>query len=265
MDIQLPGMDGLEATALLKQDDATRAIPVIALTALAMKGDEQRIRAAGCNGYIAKPMAYRPVPGRRREPAGGSREAPTELARLPARVLIVDDEERNRRVLEAMLAPEGLDLVSAGNGEEALALLAAKPPFDLILLDVVMPGMDGYEVARRVKRNPATTNIPIIMVTAHDTRDDRMLGLSAGAEDFLTKPVDRTELCLRVRNLLRLKAYGDYYDKYSQLLEGEVVTAPATWSTSATPSRRRPSCSPSRPRCSTSRTTPSSCATCAAA
>jgi two-component system cell cycle response regulator DivK len=60
MDIQLPGMDGLEATALLKQDDATRAIPVIALTALAMKGDEQRIRAAGCNGYIAKPMAYQP-------------------------------------------------------------------------------------------------------------------------------------------------------------------------------------------------------------
>ena len=94
--------------------------------------------------------------------------------------------------------------------------MAQQPP-DLILLDVMMPGMDGYEVTRaRSRANPATRNIPIIMVTALDDRDARMLGLNAGAEDFLTKPVDRAELCVRVRNLLRLKAYGDYYDKYSQ-------------------------------------------------
>ena len=100
-------------------------------------------------------------------------------------------------------------------------MVAQQPP-DLILLDIMMPGMDGYQVAAKIKGNPATKNIPVIMVTALDDRNARMLGLSAGAEDFLTKPVDRAELCVRVRNLLRLKAYGDYHDKYSQMLEGEV-------------------------------------------
>ena len=100
-------------------------------------------------------------------------------------------------------------------------MVAQQPP-DLILLDIMMPGMDGYQVAGKIKGNLATKNIPVIMVTALDDRNARMLGLSAGAEDFLTKPVDRAELCVRVRNLLRLKAYGDYHDKYSQMLEGEV-------------------------------------------
>ena len=129
-------------------------------------------------------------------------------------------------LLEVMLTPEGFELLTAGNGEEALAIVAQQPP-DLILLDIMMPGMDGYQVAARIKGNPATRNIPVIMVTALDDRNARMLGLSAGAEDFLTKPVDRAELCVRVRNLLRLKAYGDYYDKYSQMLEGEVASRTA--------------------------------------
>jgi PAS domain S-box-containing protein len=138
-----------------------------------------------------------------------------------ARVLIVDDESHNRKLLEVMLAPEGLLLLAAASGEEALALVAQQPP-DLILLDVMMPGMDGYQVADAIKANPATKNIPIIMVTALDDRQARMSGLRAGAEDFLAKPVDRAELCVRVRNLLRLKAYGDHHDKYGQRLEGEV-------------------------------------------
>src|SRR4029077_18834376 len=90
------------------------------------------------------------------------------------------------------------------------------------LLDLLMPGMDGYEVTARIKGTTATKNIPVIVITALDDRNARMLGLSAGAEDFLSKPVDRAELCVRVRNLLRLKAYGDYHDKYSQIREGEV-------------------------------------------
>jgi PAS domain S-box-containing protein len=139
----------------------------------------------------------------------------------PARILIVDDEPHNRRVLETMLTPDGYLLSTAASGADALEMLA-KQPFDLILLDVMMPGLDGFQVATRIKSVPATKHIPIIMVTALDNRDARMLGLSAGAEDFLTKPVDRAELSLRVRNLLRLKAYGDYYDKYSQVLEGKV-------------------------------------------
>ncbi|MDP9201397.1 MAG: response regulator [Gemmatimonadota bacterium] len=125
-----------------------------------------------------------------------------------ARILIVDDERLNRELLEVMLRPEGFLLLTAASGEEALAIVAQQPP-DLILLDVMMPGMDGYQVAGKIKGNLATNSIPVIMFTALDDHNARMLGLSAGAEDFLTKPVDRAELCVRVRNLLRLKAYGD--------------------------------------------------------
>ena len=139
----------------------------------------------------------------------------------PARILIVDDERHNRQLLEIMLGPEGFHLRAAASGEEALAMVRDQLP-DLILLDIMMPGMDGYQVAARIKGDPATKNIPVIMITALDDRDARMLGLNAGAEDFLTKPVDRAELSVRVRNLLRLKAYGDYHDRYSQMLEGEV-------------------------------------------
>ncbi len=144
-----------------------------------------------------------------------------DLPEHQARVLIVDDEAKNRKLLEVMLAPEGFLIQSASSGEEALAIVAKQPP-DLILLDIMMPGMDGYEVAGRIKADPTTKNIPIIIVTALDDRDAMLLGLRAGAEDFLTKPVDRAELRVRVRNLLRLKAYGDYYDTYSRKLEGEV-------------------------------------------
>ena len=140
----------------------------------------------------------------------------------PARILIVDDELHNRRLLEVMLGPEGFHLLTAASGEEALAMVAQEHP-DLILLDIMMPGMDGYRVVCEIKGDPATRNIPVIIVSALDDRLARMRGLSAGAEDFLTKPVDRVELFMRVRNLLRLKAYGDYFDKYSQTLEGEVA------------------------------------------
>jgi signal transduction histidine kinase len=132
----------------------------------------------------------------------------TGIAPAPPRILIVDDQRHNAELLKVMLTPEGYHLLTASSGQEALGRLAEQQP-DLILLDVMMPGMDGYEVAGKIKENPATRNIPVIMLTALDDRNARMLGLNAGAEDFLTKPVDRAELCVRVRNLLRLKAYGD--------------------------------------------------------
>src|ERR1700737_282807 len=132
----------------------------------------------------------------------------TDIAAVPPRILIVDDERHNVELLKVMLKPEGYLLLTARNGEEALGLLADQQP-DLILLDVMMPGMDGYVVAGKSRENPATRNIPVIMLTALDDRNAKMLGLNAGAEDFLTKPVDRAELCVRVRNLLRLKTYGN--------------------------------------------------------
>jgi signal transduction histidine kinase/DNA-binding response OmpR family regulator len=147
---------------------------------------------------------------------------PGVLLEQSQRVLIVDDERANRNLLEAMLLPEGHTLVTASSGEEALGALSINPP-DLILLDVMMPGMDGYEVAATIKRNPVTQHIPVIMVTALNDRNARMRGLECGVEDFLNKPVDREELRVRVRNLLKLKAHVDYYGKYSEMLERRVA------------------------------------------
>lgn len=140
---------------------------------------------------------------------------------LATTILIVDDELANRRLLEALLRPEGYLTVSADDGEKALAAVARSPP-DLILLDAMMPGINGYEVAKKLKSDPASSNIPIIMVTAQSDRSARLAGLDSGAEEFLTKPVDRAELWLRVRNLLRLKAYTDFLQNHSLILEQEV-------------------------------------------
>ena len=139
----------------------------------------------------------------------------------PAVILIVDDERANRRLLQALLGAEGYVTRTAGDGREALASIAADPP-DLILLDVMMPGLDGRAVASIVKADPATSNIPIIMVTAQTDRQGRLAALDAGAEEFLSKPVDRAELWLRVRNLLRLKELSDLLENHHALLEAAV-------------------------------------------
>jgi two-component system cell cycle response regulator len=123
---------------------------------------------------------------------------------MTARVLVVDDILSNVKLLEAKLAAEYFEVITAYNGEQALDRVTADLP-DIVLLDVMMPGMDGFEVCRRIKSNPNTTHIPIVMVTALDQPSDRVTGLDAGADDFLTKPVDDVALFARVRNLVRLK------------------------------------------------------------
>ena len=141
-------------------------------------------------------------------------------------ILIVDDEPQNRKLLEALLRPEGYVTITANSGEEALASVRIRPP-DLILLDVMMPGMDGYEVAKRLKTKPATLHIPIVMVTAQTDPSALIDGLNAGAEEFLTKPVNRAELWLRVRNLLRLKELRDQVEHQNEFLEQEVLARTA--------------------------------------
>lgn len=127
---------------------------------------------------------------------------------MTARVLVVDDLLANVRLLEAKLTAEYFDVSIAMNGVDALETIQRTHP-DIVLLDVMMPGMDGIEVCHRIKSNPATQHIPVIMVTALDQPEDRVRGLSAGADDFLTKPVNDLSLFCRVKSLVRLKMLTD--------------------------------------------------------
>ncbi len=127
---------------------------------------------------------------------------------MTARVLVVDDIVANVALLEAKLTAEYFDVLTATNGIDALKLAQNEKP-DIILLDVMMPGMDGFEVCRRLKDNPLTMHIPVVMVTALDQPSDRIKGLSAGADDFLTKPIDAVSLFARVRSLVRIKLMID--------------------------------------------------------
>jgi two-component system cell cycle response regulator len=123
---------------------------------------------------------------------------------MSARILVVDDVMVNVRLLEAKLASEYFNVVTAFNGEKALEVARTERP-DLVLLDVMMPGMDGFEVCQRLKADPVTAEIPVVMVTALSDVADRVKGLEAGADDFLTKPVNDVALFARVRSLVRLK------------------------------------------------------------
>jgi two-component system cell cycle response regulator len=127
---------------------------------------------------------------------------------MTARVLVVDDILSNVKLLEAKLSAEYFEVVTAFNGLDALARVEENEP-DIVLLDVMMPGMDGFEVCRRIKQNPKTAHVPVVMVTALDQPSDRVAGLDAGADDFLTKPVDDSALFARVRSLVRLKMMTD--------------------------------------------------------
>src|SRR5215213_10161341 len=127
---------------------------------------------------------------------------------MTARVLVVDDIAANVKLLDARLSAEYFDVVKAMNGRDALAI-CERAECDVVLLDVMMPGLDGFEVCRQLKTNPATHHIPVVMVTALDQPEDRVRGLDAGADDFLTKPVSDVALIARVRSLARLKMMTD--------------------------------------------------------
>jgi two-component system cell cycle response regulator len=127
---------------------------------------------------------------------------------MVARVLVVDDVDANVRLLEAKLTIEYYDVLTATDGPTAIRVAAEERP-DIILLDVMMPGMDGFETCRRIKADPASSHIPVVLVTALDGREDRIKGLDAGADDFVTKPIDDVVLFARVKSLTRLKLIMD--------------------------------------------------------
>ena len=142
--------------------------------------------------------------------------APDRPAAKP-KLLIVDDTPLNLKLLGDLLAVKGYAVATASNGEEALARLAQEVP-DLVLLDVMMPGLSGYDVCRRIRADPATALLPVVMVTSLDPQQERVHGIEAGADDFLSKPINQPELFARVQSLLRIKALQDEVRRQAEAL-----------------------------------------------
>ena len=136
----------------------------------------------------------------------------------PAKILVVDDTPRNVKLLGDLLGVKGYVVATAASGREALMKIEAEPP-DLVLLDVVMPEMSGYEVCLKIRNNPATAMLPVVMVTALDPSEERVKGIEAGADDFLTKPINQGELLARVKSLLRIKELHDMVQVQAGQLE----------------------------------------------
>jgi two-component system cell cycle response regulator len=240
MDIQLPGIDGLTATSIIKKNPNIKHIPVIALTSHAMRGDDLKAREAGCEGYITKPIDTRHFIDnimrymRMNENLDNtmtdeivSKNKCIDQVKSDSQsrytVLIVDDELRNIKLMTAILSVEPYEILQARNGEQALAILDENK-IDLILLDVMMPGINGFEVTQIVKNNPATKHIPIILVTALDGRDNKQKAMEVGADEFLTKPVNKIEVITRTKSILQLKQCQEQLN--ARINIGEMLAIP---------------------------------------
>ena len=209
LDIKMPGMDGYSVLAHLKADPATADIPVIFVTALADAADEARGLAMGVADYISKPVNPDLLHLRVRiqlelqHHRFPLRFDVSQTPERPASLLVVDDVPENIHELLEALKDEYRVMV-ANSGAKALELVQGATPPDLVLLDIVMPGMDGYEVCRRIKSTAVGNAIPVIFVTVVDASEQKIKGFQLGAADFITKPFDIDEVRARVRTHLEL-------------------------------------------------------------
>ena len=246
MDIQLPGMDGLAATALLKQDPATAAIPVIALTAMAMKADQEKTRVAGCDAYIAKPLRYqelyaaidtllakgepeaanetnpfhdvpiaagraleeaqRPLPGK--HDAAFELPSHDEVLRNVRLILVAEDNETNQKLILRQLALLGFAADIADNGSQALQCWQSGS-YALLLSDLHMPGMDGYELTAAIRtQEQGTRRIPIVAMTASYVKGDGDHCRAADVDDYLSKPLQLADLKATLEKWLPATAFS---------------------------------------------------------
>ena len=230
MDIQLPGMDGASATRLLRGDPGIRDIRVIAVTASVMPTKTPEVMSAGFDGMQTKPISVAALLDEVRRVLD-QRAPSVAVARAPAgpalgrengspragHVLVVDDTPENVKLLAELLMADGYRVSTAASGPAAIAAIAAQAP-DLVLLDVMMPGMSGYDVCRHLRHDEATSLLPVVLVTALDG-EERIKGIEAGADDFLTKPVNAAEMLARVRSLLRIQTLHETVRRQAAELE----------------------------------------------
>ncbi|MBF0230454.1 MAG: response regulator, partial [Desulfamplus sp.] len=199
MDVRLPDMSGTEAARILRKEKETSYIPIVFVTASVLQDGREDINSFSNSGFIGKPINTRTFAGEINQFMKGESNMGGKDKSL---ILIVDDHIKNIELIEAQLVPLGYEIVRATNGEDALEKLSENP-IDLILLDVVMPGMDGFEITRRIRAEPKHRVLPIILVTALRESEDRVRGIEAGCDDFLSKPFNRNELLARVQSLLK--------------------------------------------------------------
>lgn len=237
MDIQMPVMDGYQAAQAIRQFNSTT--PIVALTAAAMVEDKNKALAAGMNAHLAKPMSrvdlkqvlmnylsWVPVVGVPENAKQAEKTAlqlqtadaaiQTEKLSQQAVLLIVDDEPTNAKILANGLNQD-YKILLANSGERALKLAKSQPQPDLILLDIMMPEMDGYQVCQALKNDPATSNIPVIFVSALDDSADEEKGLNLGALDYISKPFHLPIVKSRLRNHLALKLKTDLLEQMSHM------------------------------------------------
>jgi diguanylate cyclase (GGDEF)-like protein len=212
LDIKMPDMDGYSVLAALKIDASTADIPVIFVTALAEAADEARGLALGVADYITKPVNPDLLKTRvrnqlelkryRKHPVQFDIAAHVDPAR-PSSLLVVDDTPENIHGLLEALKDEYRIMV-ARNGAQALNIVQGEVPPDLVLLDILMPEMDGYEVCRQIKSTPLGERIPVLFVTVVDATEEKVKGFELGAADYVTKPIDIDEVRARIRTHLEL-------------------------------------------------------------
>ncbi|HEV8690944.1 MAG TPA: response regulator [Ideonella sp.] len=188
MDISLPGMDGLTLTRHLKADPRVAAIPIVAMTAFAMKGDDKKALAAGCSGYITKPIDTRRLPTQVAEALTAGRQ---ERERL--QIMIVEDHRIDMKLAGERVRLSGHVVLSNTTAEEALASLSEGHP-DVVLLDLNLPGMDGLSFVRLLKAKAETRDLPIVAVTAYPDKYQRDELMAAGCTAYLVKPIDARQL-----------------------------------------------------------------------
>lgn len=188
MDIGLPGMDGLELTRCLRASERHATLPIVALTAFAMKGDEEKALAAGCNGYIAKPIDTRRFP----EQVMAFLE-PSRTKEGSLKVMIIEDHRIDLKLAGEHARLSGHIVLSNMSGEDARLSLAQSHP-DVVLLDLNLPGMDGLAFLRELKANPATRHLPVVALTAYPDAYRRQELMEAGCAAYLVKPIDMGRL-----------------------------------------------------------------------